>query len=98
MIQQKYNNMRRLSNIIIMAIMAIVMTILFSSCSKTNELDPCYVIEQEIERLEDLIDRMVELQMSPDTDDSIRNQLRIRLLETRGKVYRLNEERSEICG
>ncbi len=61
MIQQKYNNMRRLSNIIIMAIMAIVMTILFSSCSKTNELDPCYVIEQDIIRQVDLIDRMMVL-------------------------------------
>ncbi len=98
MIQQRYNNMKRMNNIIMIAIMAIVMTILFSSCSKTNELDPCYVIEQEIERLEDLIDRMVYLQMSPDTDDSIRNQLRIRLLETRDKVYHLNEERAEVCG
>ncbi len=98
MIQQKYNNMRRLSNIIIMAIMAIVMTILFSSCSKTNELDPCYVIEQEIERQEDLIDRMMELYLNPNTDPDIWGQLNVRMLEARGTLERLIDERSEICG
>ncbi len=90
--------MKRLSNIIIIAIMVIVMTILFSSCSKTNELDPCYVIEQEIERQEDLIDRMMELYLNPNTDPDIWGQLNVRMLEARGALERLIDERSEICG
>ena len=90
--------MKRLSNIIIMAIIAITMTILFSSCDKENSLDECYVVEQEITRLEDSIDRMVELQMSPDTDDSIRNQLREALMIARTKLGKLVIERSEVCG
>jgi len=90
--------MKKLSNIIIMAIIAITMTILFSSCDKENSLDECYVVEQEITRLEDSIDRMVELQMSPDTDDSIRNQLREALMIARAKLSELEIERSEICG
>lgn len=98
MIQQKYNNMKRLSNIIIIAIMVTVMTILFSSCSKTNELDPCYVIEQEIERQEDLIDRMMELYLNPNTPPDIWGQLNVRMMDARAKLGELREERSEVCG
>ena len=78
--------------------MTVTMAILFSSCSKDNSLDPCYVIEQEIERQEALIDRMVELQMNPNTDPEIWGQLRERLLEARSKLGKLVIERSEVCG
>ena len=90
--------MKRLSNIIIMAIIAIIITIFVSGCDKENTLDPCYVVEQEIERQEKLIDRMVELQMNPNTDPEIWGQLRERLLDARSKLGKLVIERSEVCG
>ncbi len=99
MIQQRYNNMKRMNNIIMIAIMAIVMTILFSSCGKTNEPDPCYVIEQDIIRQVELIDRMMVLYLSPTTTDpEIWGQLRVRLMDARSKLSEMKEERSEICG
>jgi hypothetical protein len=87
--------MKKLSNIIMMTM---AMTVLFSSCSKTNELDPCYVIEQEIERQEALIDRMMVLYLSPTTDPDIWGQLNVRMMEARAKLSELEIERSEICG
>ncbi len=99
MIQQKYNNnMKRINNIIILSIMTIAMTLILSSCDKTNELDPCYVIEQKIERQEDLIDRMMELYLNPNTDPDIWGQLNVRMLEARSNLGRLINERAEICG
>jgi hypothetical protein len=87
--------MKKLSNIIMMTM---VMTVLFSSCSKTNELDPCYVIEQEIERQESSIDRMMELYLNPNTDPDIWGQLNVRMMEARAKLGELEIERSEVCG
>ena len=87
--------MKKLSNIIMMTM---VMTVLFSSCSKTNELDPCYVIEQEIESQEELIRRMMVLYISPNTDPDIWAQLNVRMMEARAKLSELEIERSEICG
>ena len=78
--------------------MTMVMTVLFSSCSKTNELDPCYVIEQEIERQESSIDRMMELYLNPNTDPDIWGQLNVRMMEARAKLGELEIERSEVCG
>ena len=78
--------------------MTMVMTVLFSSCSKTNELDPCYVIEQEIESQEELIRRMMVLYISPNTDPDIWAQLNVRMMEARAKLSELEIERSEICG
>ena len=87
--------MKKLSNIIMMTM---VMTVLFSSCSKTNELDHCYVIEQEIESQEELIRRMMVLYISPNTDPDIWAQLNVRMMEARAKLSELEIERSEICG
>jgi len=91
--------MKRMNNIIMLSIITIAMTLILSSCNKTNELDPCYVIEQEIERQVDLIDRMMVLYLNPTTTDpEIWGQLRVRLMEARVKLSDLKEERSEICG
>jgi hypothetical protein len=90
--------MKKMNDVIIICIMVILIAVLFSSCDKENTLDPCYVVEQEIESQEKLIDRMVELQMNPNTDPEIWGQLRERLLEARAKLGRLVIERSEVCG
>ncbi len=91
--------MKRMNNIIMLSIITIAMTLILSSCNKTNELDPCYVIEQEIERQVDLIDRMMVLYLSPTTTDpEIWGQLRVRLMDARSKLSEMKEERSEICG
>ncbi len=91
--------MKRMNNIIMLSIITIAMTLILSSCNKTNELDPCYVIEQEIERQVELIDRMMVLYLSPDTTDpEIWGQLRVRLMDARSKLSEMKEERSEICG
>ncbi len=88
-----------MNNIIMMAIMTIAMTLILSSCGKTNEPDPCYVIEQDIIRQVELIDRMMVLYLSPDTTDpEIWGQLRVRLMDARSKLSEMKEERSEICG
>ena len=90
--------MRKINKIIIMLILSVTMALILSSCSKTNELDPCYLIEQDIERQVELIDRMEELRQDPNTPSHIWNELNVRLLDARSTLSEMRAERNQVCG
>ena len=90
--------MRKIKKIITTSTLIVAMALIMSSCDKTNELDPCYLIEQDIERQVELIDRMMDLYQSPSTPPHIWNELNVRLLDARAKLSEMRAERNQVCG
>ncbi len=90
--------MRKIKKIITTSTLIVAMALIMSSCDKTNELDPCYLIEQDIERQVELIDRMEELRQDPNTPSHIWSELNVRLLDARSTLSEMRAERNQVCG